>query len=373
MRFKKLFGTKRRQVFLFLVISLFFIGLFMNSMSNVSDQESNQYFFPDMVNPKSSHQEWVDYNHYVAVYGSAGDGYRIYWEFSGSNSYVGITVYAMDSSNYADFRDGYSYSYDELSDGSYYASSGNFYPSYTSTWYIVFINWDPDQQTTYLTYSGTTHSPVTNGGPNIGLIITLAVVIPAVVAIVIVVIVVTRKKAKRKAELERKPIIEAAVVKQQVVTEPVKPAAEKPPVITEPVKPAVQKPPIITEPVKPAVQKPPIITKPVKPVKTKVVFCPSCGEKVEGTFCTQCGIEIQRPPVNRENLIQDIEKVFQVSGIRIDLEMLRHILPIDDAEFNSKIFDLANRYNFKIELEILHITEEKKEEFINALIEALDV
>ena len=204
-----------------------------------------------------------------------------------------------------------------------------------------------------------------------GVIIALAVGIPAIVAIVIVVIVVTRKKAKRKAELEENPIIEPTVEKQQVAIEPTKPAVEKPPIITQPVKPVVEKPPIITQPVKPVGVTQPTITEPVKQIIRKVNICPTCGAEVESQFCTICGADIHKPELERKKVIQDIQKVFQVSGIRIDLEMLRDILPMDYSEFNSKIFELAERFGFKVELEILHVNEEMKEDFINALIDAL--
>ncbi len=190
-----------------------------------------------------------------------------------------------------------------------------------------------------------------------GVIIALAVGIPAIVAIVIVVIVVTRKKAKRKAELEEKPIIEPTVEKQQVAIEPTKPAVEKPPIDTQPVKPVG-----VTQPT---------ITEPVKQIIRKVNICPTCGAEVESQFCTICGADIHKPELERKKVIQDIQKVFQVSGIRIDLEMLRDILPMDNSEFNSKIFELADRFGFKVELEILHVNEEMKEDFINALIDAL--
>ena len=146
---------------------------------------------------------------------------------------------------------------------------------------------------------------------------------------------------------------------------------EKPSIITQPVKPVVEKPPIITPPIKPAGVTQPTITEPVKPVIRKVNICPTCGAEVEKLFCTICGTDIHKLELERKKVIQDIQKVFQVSGIRIDLEMLRDILPMDNSEFNSKIFDLADRFGFKIELEILHVNEEMKEDFINALIDAL--
>jgi len=367
MKFKSLFNSKPRKIYLFLVISLLFIGSSMITMFYSADRETNQNFISDIGNPNSSFEFSLDYNEYVTVYSTSGSGDRLHWSFSGTNTFVGIIVQVLDSLNYARLQSNDTYSFEELSDGSYYSDSGDYYPASSSTWYFLFINIDPDQQTTYLTYDLTAYP----AEPDILLIVIIVSVVIAAIVAVIVVIILFRRKSKRKVELIQKPIVKPAVKKPPIITQPVKPVVEKPPVITQPVKPIVEKPPIITQPVKSAAVTQPAITKPVKPEKPPVNFCSICGLEVEGRFCRKCGVEIFKSEVEREKIIQDIQKVFQVSGIRIDLEMLRDILPMDASEFNSKIFDLADQFDFKIELEILHLSEEKKEDFINALIEIL--
>jgi len=61
MKFKRTFITKPRKMYLFIVISLLFIGISMITMFNASDREANQDFFSDIGNPKSSFEISLDY------------------------------------------------------------------------------------------------------------------------------------------------------------------------------------------------------------------------------------------------------------------------------------------------------------------------
>ena len=321
-------------------------------MFSASDRETNQDFFSDISNPKSAFELSLDYEEYVTVYVTAGSGDRLHWSFSGTNNFVGITVLVLDSTNYANMQSNETYSSDLLSDGSYYSAEGNFNPTYSSTWYFLFWNNDADHQNTYLTYD----VDIISGGPDV-LLIAIIVGVVLAAAVIVIVVIVYKKKSKKKAALVQEPRI--------------KPAIEKPPIDTTPVKPIVEKPPIIIPPVKPVGVTQPTITEPIKQIIRKANICPTCGSEVESHFCIKCGIDIHKPELERKKVIQDIQKVFQASGIRIDLEMLRDILPMDDSEFNRKIFELAERFGFKVELEILHVNKEMKEDFINALIDAL--
>jgi len=92
----------------------------------------------------------LDNGYYVYQYLSASGGDDIDWSFSGSNTYVGITVYALDSDEYLNFEYGYSYEPWILSDGSYYSDYGTFYVPYSDNWFFCFINWDPDMESTIL-------------------------------------------------------------------------------------------------------------------------------------------------------------------------------------------------------------------------------
>jgi len=97
----------------------------------------------------------LNYNEYVSVSISANQFGKIQWSFSGSNTNVGITVRAMEYSEYLDFVGGYSYTYYSLSSGSYYSASGTWTPSKQAVWYIIFWNHDSVMQSTYLIYSAT--------------------------------------------------------------------------------------------------------------------------------------------------------------------------------------------------------------------------
>jgi len=321
-------------------------------MFNASDRETNQDFFSDINNPKSAFELSIDYGEYVTVHATAGSGDRLQWSFSGTNTFVGITVLVLDSTNYANMLSNETYSSDLLSDGSYYSAEGNFNPTYSSTWYFLFWNNDADHQNTYLTYN----VEFISGGPDV-LLIAIIVGVVLAAAVIVIVVIIYKKKSKKKAALVQEPRV--------------KPTIEKPPIDMLPVEPVVEEPPIIIPPVKPVGVTQSTITEPIKQIIRKANICPTCGSEVESHFCIKCGIDINKPELERKKVIQDIQKVFQASGIRIDLEMLRDILPMDDSEFNRKIFELAERFGFKVELEILHVNKEMKEDFINALIDAL--
>ncbi|MFX1314091.1 MAG: hypothetical protein ACFFHD_16005 [Promethearchaeota archaeon] len=279
-----------------LISVLIILGIFFISATTIGfEQNSNK----KTSNPKLSYVATVDYNEYVSIYSSSpcGSGDEFYWEFSGSNHYVGITVMAMDSSEYYNFQYGYTYYYYSQSNGNYYGDSGSFYPTYTDTWYIVFVNWDSDVQSTVLTYSGSVYygddgDGDGDGNGGIPIFIIIGIIIAIVAAISITGLIIYKVKKKK-----REPSI------------PTEPGAETP----------------------------------VTPEE----------------------------PLSYTKIIDGIKNVFDVSGNRIDLEMLREIVPMDKPEFNAKILDLAKQYGFKIELEVLHISDEKRDDFIDALINAI--
>ncbi|MHA1720604.1 MAG: PKD domain-containing protein [Promethearchaeota archaeon] len=93
----------------------------------------------------------LDYGDYISNYGWANGGDIKNWNFEGTNSHIGVIVRIMDSANYNNFQNSLTYSYYEVSDGSYYGDSGEFTVPYQDTWYTVFFNYDPDQQTTIIT------------------------------------------------------------------------------------------------------------------------------------------------------------------------------------------------------------------------------
>lgn len=281
---------KQTQIFVVLFASLI-LGCTIITVIPIGIEQSDD-IKSDTLN--LSTVDLLDYMDYVLFTApNVGPSGSVEWSFSSSTSYIGIIVFAMDKTNYNIFKtedylsaEGY-----VLSNGNYILDYGTWVPVEKRTWYIVFFNMDPDQDTTTLTWDAECFGCSSGGGgPNIALIIGIVV---AVIAI-------------------------AAVAGFLVYKYKIKPGREpKVPPEGEPKAPVAKEEPKPTE------------------------------------------------------IVDGVRNVFEVSGNRIDLEMLRDIVPMDKAEFNSKVLDLAKQYGFKIELEVLHISDEKRDDFINALINAL--
>ncbi len=94
--------------------------------------------------------DMLDYDNYIYYYFSTAGGDEIDWDFYGSNVGVGISVYAMDSTEFLNFESGHYYEPCILSDGNDYSDSGTFDVPYTDDWYICFNNEDPDRESTIL-------------------------------------------------------------------------------------------------------------------------------------------------------------------------------------------------------------------------------
>lgn len=103
--------------------------------------------------PCAAELQTLSYNKFKSVNFTASDCDRIFWSFSSSNEYVGITVRAMNMGNYSLFTRAQVYHYYSLSPGSFISDSGEFRTEYPDIWYIVYINYHPVHQTTILTYS----------------------------------------------------------------------------------------------------------------------------------------------------------------------------------------------------------------------------
>ena len=78
MKFKSNFSTETRKIYLFLVIFLSFIGFSMITMFYTSDLETNQDFFSDINNSKSSYEVSLDYNDWRGVYATSGPENRLH-------------------------------------------------------------------------------------------------------------------------------------------------------------------------------------------------------------------------------------------------------------------------------------------------------
>jgi hypothetical protein len=188
----------------------------------------------------------LSYGDYYSASGYAS--LRIRWSFDSSNTYVGITVIAMDAESYALFLALESYSYYTLSNGNYRTASGTFTVPQGGDWYVLFMNFDSDHQTTYLTFD------VTFIGISPLVIILAVIIIIAVIGTILGIVLGTRKKRRAK-----KMAIKQNIIPDQPKAKPTSSQIDQ-----------------------------------TQSQNTNWVSCPNCGEKsVPGTkFCAYCGIEM---------------------------------------------------------------------------------
>ena len=139
----------RKKVFFLFLISIVIFNAFIMYHNNVKRIIIYQERKPQI---QPSYESSLAYGEYVYFYANAGEDDKFKWVFSGTNSYIGITVFAMTNTEFLKFQNLQTFYAYRLSNGSYYRASGIFYPPSSDTWYIVFLNVDPDNQTTYLTY-----------------------------------------------------------------------------------------------------------------------------------------------------------------------------------------------------------------------------
>ena len=197
---------------------------------------------------KYSGYDFLSFGEYISFGASVKEGKKIDWAFSGSNSYVGIYVFAMDQVNYNKFAaDDLSAMVYELSNGNYIADYGTFTARSDDTWFIVFLNFDIILESTWLDYE------VTFPG-NAGMII--GIIIGALVVIGIIGAAISSIKKKRTPEVEYQPV--AAMGYQ-----PMTPTQQ-----TIPEEQSTQAQPVVAP-----------------------KFCTNCGAALEGKFCTQCGAQ----------------------------------------------------------------------------------
>ena len=149
------------SILVILVINPIFFIVFQPTAKK--GMEKNNKGGREPENPSPSATTTLDYNQYVSVYYTTEYNDQIDWSFSGDNQYVGIIVYAMEEEEYLEFQSGGSPALYTLSSGDYVSDSGTFTVAYDDVWYIVFLNEDSDQQSTYLTYSAAPQTSSTSG------------------------------------------------------------------------------------------------------------------------------------------------------------------------------------------------------------------
>jgi hypothetical protein len=149
-----------QYVIVAVLMTIFSAALYCNMSSPVMQPASKDAASLNSatITPSTTYYNTVNYNSWVDIYTSSTQPYNaaLSWSFSDSNS-VGITVYVLDSSEWASYSGSgtpTSY-YSTVSSGSYSSDSGTFYVPYSGySWYFLFYNRDSYYATsTYLTYS----------------------------------------------------------------------------------------------------------------------------------------------------------------------------------------------------------------------------
>ena len=96
--------------------------------------------------PSGGHGAQLDYMDFTIVQYTASHLYAIEWSFTCDNELVGLKVFAMDYSNYKNYLLNKSHiKYYTLSDGHKKQDNGVFGIPYENTWFLIFLNDDPDQ------------------------------------------------------------------------------------------------------------------------------------------------------------------------------------------------------------------------------------
>ena len=96
--------------------------------------------------PRSSYQFTLAPGEYAYVYLECDTS--VAWEFSGSNTYVGIEAWVFNEDNFDIYEDGGNPTGWEVSTGGNYADSGTQFVNDCDTWYLVVINTHASETTT---------------------------------------------------------------------------------------------------------------------------------------------------------------------------------------------------------------------------------
>jgi len=139
---------KRNNFYLVLIVFCFFFILIISNFRG--DNLHSEYSPKNSEQPlELSSSDYLEYGDYVEKHGYATN--TIEWSFRSGKSYIDITVYVMDDDNF-DLIEYGGYEKTELSSGYWDEDEGTWTPPSSDTWYVVFINRDPDEEGTTLTY-----------------------------------------------------------------------------------------------------------------------------------------------------------------------------------------------------------------------------
>ena len=243
-------------LFIILVSMVFLCPLLLMIDSSINTRGTTESAEIRLSNSGST---TLDHNDYYYEYKHVG--YSIKWSFESSNSYVGITVLAMDQDQYNRYVLYGSSNYYILSDGSYQRDSGTFMVPHEEIWYILFINHSMAQ--TYLSYN-ITYEQVNP----VYIIIAIIIVVIIVGAIVATVLIIAKtRKPKIFESQSTKPISQPTNL----------PQTHKYNIYRT----------IDDENRRIIVSTPPVL-------KQNWLFCPYCGQRtvLGANFCANCGREL---------------------------------------------------------------------------------
>ena len=179
-----------------LIFTVFLCPLLLIANESINNKGASEI---SGVELSGSGSQTLNYGYYI--YSTNYVGYRIRWSYESSNPDVGITVLVMTSDEYTKYKSSQACTYSLLSDGTHVSDSGAFEVPFEDYWVIMFMNTDPDQQQTYLTYEISIEQ--VNPMQIISTVITVLVVVVVVVAVVVTVVLVVVKKRKPKHVLSQ--------------------------------------------------------------------------------------------------------------------------------------------------------------------------
>ncbi|MHA1844804.1 MAG: zinc-ribbon domain-containing protein [Promethearchaeota archaeon] len=216
------------------------------------------------LKPSVSDTVTLPYGYYLYVHSQASN--LITWSFEGSNKNVEIYLIALDENEYQKAKSGMDFSYYVLSNGRYYADSGDFEVPHSAEWYLLFFNLDLSRQNTDLTYN-------VEFDPIPFLLELFIIIIVIIIFVLITIIAIIRKRKKKEQERFKEP--------QAKTIEPANIHIE----------PKMYSYPKETQPPE---------KYPIPSVKNHVTFgdikyCPHCGAKnpISAKFCVECGTSIK--------------------------------------------------------------------------------
>ncbi|MFX0019956.1 MAG: right-handed parallel beta-helix repeat-containing protein [Promethearchaeota archaeon] len=129
---------------------------------NITFDSLNSERKKEGIKASGGYGQTLNYRDFTEIKYTASNLYGIEWSFTSHNAQVGIKALAMDNLNYQKFMLNKSkIKYHLLSNGEKSHDQGCFAIPYENTWFIIFLNDDPDQESTEIDIDwDVTYNPV---------------------------------------------------------------------------------------------------------------------------------------------------------------------------------------------------------------------